>query len=189
MKGTFQQYPSLMNMRKHCWSRLTSLNTPCPWFSVPRRQEKKWCQINSFFNIHVTSFVPCSVLVPHPDIRLSHWAHEVKVAYIQNEIHSGLFCTVRSSPNWHKGLWTFDTVGHGTLCWRWRVDFQNPDVLRSPMCSCSACPPCPWATQNWQVFHTRQGQLPSPSSHFSGWASIATDKAGAASGHSKIQGL
>jgi hypothetical protein len=44
------------------------------------------------------------------------------------------------------------------------LEFPNPDKLRSHMFCCCPCLRFPWATLNWESFHTKLGNYPPASS-------------------------
>jgi hypothetical protein len=65
------------------------------------------------------------------------WSLKSRQPVYHSEIHVSQFSKVKSNPKWHNGLWTFQTMGHGSLGYLWRMDSTKPDVLTSSMCSCS----------------------------------------------------
>jgi hypothetical protein len=75
----------------------------------------------------------------------------------------GLFCLVSSRPKLHKGLWTIQTMRHGSLGQQcvWNFPKTRANVNYVLLLSLS-----PFSTghTNWESCHTKQGHHPTASS-------------------------
>jgi hypothetical protein len=126
--------------------------------------ENKWCQINRWLGLLVTSFLPCTsaIIKPwHRVFRVTLWIHDSRAPQWDEEkpVLLGEFQTpVAQSPvdNSNHGAWQLGQA----VCFK----FRNLDEFRSTMFCCCPCLCFPQATLNWESFHTNQGHLPPASS-------------------------
>jgi hypothetical protein len=132
-----------MNTRKHWRIRSTSSKIPCPWFSVPCRAEKNFCQINRCLGHHVISFLPCQSNSTTPKEHVVCWDPEIKAACVsqwdpwQPVLQSVIQHQVEHRPvdTQKNGTWMLSLAG--------KNGFSPSHGLRSSMCSRSACPHFP----------------------------------------------
>jgi hypothetical protein len=127
--------------------------------NVPWRLENKWCLINRWLGLHVTSFLPCMPAIIKP------WHHAFRERpWIHDNGHTTVRWMEDCSARWVPDPSCTEAWGQfkpwGMVAWA----LPNPEELGSTMFCCCPCFHFPQATLNWESCHTKQVHLPPASS-------------------------